>query len=270
MSNNNTYTFWGYFTSTICYLLFLSINAWGKTDWFKILPLSVFYNFIYGIIIYSLSCVIYFFTNYILSSKYSLYRSKPVVFLLSFIPTLIFSLLVINLSRISVINSFVMISSISIWIIILVASILHKTINKLDLGEKLEVNWLFCNLIFSIIHIILTSLSLLGIIPGIISPTLSMIFYLFFSVSFFIKGFPWKENNNSKYIIQKYKLSPREIEVLKLLVLGKKNEEIADVLCISLSTVKTHIRNIFDKTKSRNRIEVRNLFNENTNTKVLV
>lgn len=77
------------------------------------------------------------------------------------------------------------------------------------------------------------------------------------------------ENNNLNYVIEQYNLSPRESEVFKLLVLGKKNDEIAEELYISLSTVKTHIRSIFDKTNSRNRIEVRNLYNESTNTKVL-
>lgn len=260
ISKNKIHIFWSYFASTICYLLFLIINALGNTDWFKNLPLSVFYNLIYGIIVYSLSCVIYFFINYILCTKYTMSKSKPVIFLLSFLPTLIFSYLVIKLTNLSVINYFIMFTSISIWIIILIVSIFYKSKNKLKLGQILEVNWLFCNLIFSSIHVTLLLLSLLKIIPGIVSPALSTIIFLFISIYFFIKGFPWIENNNLNNLKQKYNFSPREIEVLKLLVLGKKNDEIAEELYISLSTVKTHIRNIFEKTNSRNRIEVRNLF----------
>jgi DNA-binding NarL/FixJ family response regulator len=42
-------------------------------------------------------------------------------------------------------------------------------------------------------------------------------------------------------------LSPREMEVLGLLVDGLSNQEIADKLIISLATAKTHVRNILNK-----------------------
>jgi DNA-binding NarL/FixJ family response regulator len=50
-------------------------------------------------------------------------------------------------------------------------------------------------------------------------------------------------------------LSQREVEVLRLLALGKSNRDIADVLCISLNTVATHVRNILAKTGTANRTE---------------
>jgi DNA-binding CsgD family transcriptional regulator len=40
-------------------------------------------------------------------------------------------------------------------------------------------------------------------------------------------------------------LSEREKQVLDFIVLGKSNKEIADLLYIALSTVKTHINNIY-------------------------
>lgn len=43
-------------------------------------------------------------------------------------------------------------------------------------------------------------------------------------------------------------LSQREKEVLRLLVAGKINKEIADELCISVNTVITHRKNISSKT----------------------
>ncbi len=42
-------------------------------------------------------------------------------------------------------------------------------------------------------------------------------------------------------------LSPREIEVLKLIVDGRMNKEIADILNISTTTVITHRKNIIEK-----------------------
>jgi DNA-binding NarL/FixJ family response regulator len=50
-------------------------------------------------------------------------------------------------------------------------------------------------------------------------------------------------------------LSQREVEVLRLLAAGKSNREIADVLCISLNTVATHVRSILTKTGTANRTE---------------
>jgi two-component system, NarL family, response regulator LiaR len=42
-------------------------------------------------------------------------------------------------------------------------------------------------------------------------------------------------------------LSKREIEVLQLMAEGLSNHEIAEKLYVSLSTVKTHSRNLFEK-----------------------
>jgi DNA-binding NarL/FixJ family response regulator len=50
-------------------------------------------------------------------------------------------------------------------------------------------------------------------------------------------------------------LTEREIEVLRLVVEGKSNQEIAESLIISESTVKNHLRNILGKLHLRNRIQ---------------
>ena len=48
-------------------------------------------------------------------------------------------------------------------------------------------------------------------------------------------------------------LTLREKEILTLIVVGCRNEEIADKLCISFHTVKTHIYNLFKKIDVPNR-----------------
>jgi LuxR family maltose regulon positive regulatory protein len=50
-------------------------------------------------------------------------------------------------------------------------------------------------------------------------------------------------------------LSQREMEVLRLLVAGLSNREMAGKLILSLGTVKTHIHNIYGKLGVRNRAE---------------
>ncbi len=51
-------------------------------------------------------------------------------------------------------------------------------------------------------------------------------------------------------------LTPREHEVLALMVKGMANNEIADLLVISLSTAKSHVSNILDKLGVASRTEV--------------
>jgi DNA-binding NarL/FixJ family response regulator len=50
-------------------------------------------------------------------------------------------------------------------------------------------------------------------------------------------------------------LTPREIEVLELVVGGASNKEIAEALSITENTVKIHLRNILEKLHLRNRIQ---------------
>jgi two-component system, NarL family, response regulator LiaR len=50
-------------------------------------------------------------------------------------------------------------------------------------------------------------------------------------------------------------LSPRELEILKLLVEGQSNPAIAEQLYISLSTVKAHIRSIMNKLAVDDRVQ---------------
>jgi DNA-binding NarL/FixJ family response regulator len=50
-------------------------------------------------------------------------------------------------------------------------------------------------------------------------------------------------------------LTPREIEVLRQLALGRSNKEIADALFIGDETVKTHVGNVFAKLQVENRAQ---------------
>jgi DNA-binding CsgD family transcriptional regulator len=50
-------------------------------------------------------------------------------------------------------------------------------------------------------------------------------------------------------------LTAREVEVLRLLAIGRTNKDVSLVLAISLNTVATHVRNILNKTQCANRTE---------------
>lgn len=51
-------------------------------------------------------------------------------------------------------------------------------------------------------------------------------------------------------------LTPRELEVLRLIGIGKTNQEIADELFIGVKTVKTHVSNILAKLNVDDRIQI--------------
>jgi len=67
-------------------------------------------------------------------------------------------------------------------------------------------------------------------------------------------------NRNENFIldtslISQLELSKRELEILSLLAHGHSNQEIAAKLFVSLSTVKTHIQNLFEKLDVKRRIQ---------------
>ena len=57
-------------------------------------------------------------------------------------------------------------------------------------------------------------------------------------------------------VAKKYLLTKRELELLPYIIQGQSNQEIADELHISLSTVKRHVHHIFTKVNVKNRFEL--------------
>ena len=56
-------------------------------------------------------------------------------------------------------------------------------------------------------------------------------------------------------LVSQLELRKRELEILALLAQGHSNQEIAAKLFVSLSTVKTHIQNLFEKLDVKRRIQ---------------
>lgn len=52
---------------------------------------------------------------------------------------------------------------------------------------------------------------------------------------------------------RRYQLSERECEVLRYVLLGKDNQNIASSMHLALSTVKVHVHNILQKTGQSDR-----------------
>jgi len=67
-------------------------------------------------------------------------------------------------------------------------------------------------------------------------------------------------NKNENFVldtslVSQLELSKREMEILSLLAQGHSNQEIAAKLFVSLSTVKTHIQNLFEKLEVKRRTQ---------------
>lgn len=60
------------------------------------------------------------------------------------------------------------------------------------------------------------------------------------------------------HAVSDFSLSHREAEILKLIADGKSNAEICNGLCVSISTVKKHVYNIFNKAGVNSRTQLLN------------
>lgn len=63
------------------------------------------------------------------------------------------------------------------------------------------------------------------------------------------------EEGINTFELDKLGLSSREYEVLQLICKGKSNAEIAEELFLSLSTIKTHVSNLFVKMEVKSRAQ---------------
>ena len=79
-----------------------------------------------------------------------------------------------------------------------------------------------------------------------------------------ILGYGWEQimdcivltrHRIENYCLQK-KITSREMEIVHLIIEGKSNKEIEEILYISLSTVRNHITNIFTKLKVNSRMKL--------------
>jgi DNA-binding NarL/FixJ family response regulator len=61
---------------------------------------------------------------------------------------------------------------------------------------------------------------------------------------------------NIDTVVSQYRLTPREEEILRLVLEGVRNKDIEKKLFISASTVRNHIYNIYQKLGVKSRLEL--------------
>lgn len=110
---------------------------------------------------------------------------------------------------------------------------------------------------------------IVGVIFGSVFYFIWNIFFINF-ISNYVKFLPIIINLDDVVrnldILEKYKITTREKEIIFLLVEGYSKKEVAQKLFISELTVKTHIRNIYEKLGVKNRIELLKLVESSRNT----
>ncbi len=67
------------------------------------------------------------------------------------------------------------------------------------------------------------------------------------------------EYSDLESVLRQYGITKREGEIIQLVSFGKSNNEIEEMLFISLKTVKYHIYNIYRNLNIKNRLELMNL-----------
>ena len=113
--------------------------------------------------------------------------------------------------------------------------------------------------------------------PAMITSELTILIYILFSLSISILNLKMLADSRKSSLIklsdnksddpkmapdrfsvncQKYYLTAREMEILKLLSTGMPYKIIADELHISVKTVKSHVLNMFQKTNATNKMEL--------------
>ncbi|TXJ93220.1 response regulator transcription factor [Flagellimonas pelagia] len=88
--------------------------------------------------------------------------------------------------------------------------------------------------------------------------TLSVLILSLLGNLYFFVNRSAKLKNHSDDLLQK--LTPQEQKIVHYILLDKSNKEIASALFVSLSTVKTHINNLYKKLDISSREEIILLF----------
>jgi len=89
---------------------------------------------------------------------------------------------------------------------------------------------------------------------------LSLVALVFLITGLLINSISARDKNHIRR--QTDLLTNKEMQILGLIAKGKTNKEIASAQFIEVSTVKTHINNIYSKLSIHNRREARIKFNE--------
>lgn len=242
-----------YFIACGLFILFYLLTgltaSWGPPE----RPLFVHYSlglrFLLAIGIYCLGCAFFFYLR-----LFGMLSGKELPFLLlfciSFIPVAVFSILVATGYPLEVLRRFTSAADISVWLAAGTAgTIRFKSLEASGFHRGRTIAGLCAIFVFA-------ASGAAFFVPGIPSILLYVVRLLLLAILIILTTAHSGKTGNVEATIRRYRLSPREGEVLLLLLSGKTNNQIAEELFISLSTAKTHVASILQKMKAKNRLEI--------------
>ncbi len=242
-----------FITSVLFFLIAGLLYAWGPPAWFSRYPYSAGLRFLLALEAYFL-CSSFFFA---LRSARLPRRGKHAYaasFIISFAAVPAFAALVLLDSPIQTVKAFVGVLDIAAWLSLALLAIARS--------ERKRAAY----------YAVFAATGALLMIPPV--PSILVIAARFSLLALYVitrfQSAPGRASASPDAaplelgaVAERYALSVRETEILSLLVSGKTNREIAEILFISISTVKTHIASIFAKTGARNRLEASVLCRKN-------
>jgi DNA-binding CsgD family transcriptional regulator len=260
-----------FFFSVLLYLLAEFLYAWGPPAWFGRFPYATGLRFLLALESYFLCCAA-FFRGRIAASRTNKPFTFPRAFSLSFAAIPVFALLVACGASVQVLRGFACVLGIAVWLVASIAAVVAIAAR----GEHARESPTRGQLAFPALFLVTGILLAIPAVPAL--PTIALRF-LFLALLYVARAGEAHDARgerdarsssdgnlrrepadacgltDAREVAERFSLSPRETDVLALLIAGKTNGEIAETLFISLSTVKTHIASIFGKTGARNRLE---------------
>lgn len=238
-------------TSVLFFLIAGLLYAWGPPAWFSRYPYSTGLRFLLALETYFL-CASFFFALRSASLPRRGAHGYAISFIISFSAVPAFAALVFLDSPIQTLRTFISVFDIAVWVSVATLALAESTRKR------------------AVVYAAFAVCGVLLLIPPV--PSLLVIAARFSLLALYaVTRFRSAAGRASERVAplelrdvaERYALSSREIETLSLLVSGKTNKEIAEILFISISTVKTHIASIFAKTGARNRLEASALCRKN-------
>ena len=259
--------FGGYVISAAFCVVLGLLGAWGSPSWFSAFPLRYAYRFMDALGAYALSCATYFAIRY-----FTLRRRGPgafpprgILFALCFLPVALYSAMVVFDFGLDSIDLLRKVDVLLCWSGAAAAALPSAARGRGFAENRVEVAAARGTLAAWCLIALVSLAGRFADVPGIVPAALYALLFLGAAVVAFAQPHrgPGPEIAVAappESLCSSLKISGREREVVGLLLEGKTNQEIADALFISLSTVKTHLASVFEKTGARNRVEVSRLF----------
>ena len=246
--------FLAFLLSTLLFVIANLLYGWAAPDWFARFPYSAGYRMLDALSIYFLCIALYLGLELALGIAERRLLFWP-GFSLSFLPAILFAVLASMSVRLQTLHALTLITDLFVWLLLAAIVLLvlagHTVHRHFERAAR-------TGLLLASLFAAVALLSLISAVPAALLSGARLAAVAALSL---VTGISLLSSNPETLqgVARRFRLSPRESEVLSLITEGCTNEEIGQRLYVSLSTVKSHVASIFEKTGVRNRAEAATL-----------